>query len=142
MKQEDFNHVLESLIKLKNCTDVQLQEEVDKNWIEIISQHYVFDRRKRAIEYLKDLKPSTVIKWLNNLCGNKANVRKLSVQVVAENKKEKDTEPDGAHETDETVGNLAFQLLPKDVEKSDFFIKNIQEFKKDLHVFPAHKIVS
>lgn len=33
-----------ALIKLKECEDTHLGEEVDRNWNEVVTQQYLFDR--------------------------------------------------------------------------------------------------
>lgn len=37
------------MIKLKECEDSHLGEEVDRNWNEIVTQQYLFDRLAREV---------------------------------------------------------------------------------------------
>lgn len=36
-------------MKLKECEDTHLGEEVDRNWAEVVTQQYVFDRLNREV---------------------------------------------------------------------------------------------
>lgn len=38
-----------ALVKLKECEDTHLGEEVDRNWAEVVTQQYVFDRLNREV---------------------------------------------------------------------------------------------
>lgn len=38
-----------ALVKLKECEDTHLGEEVDRNWSEVVTQQYVFDRLSREV---------------------------------------------------------------------------------------------
>ncbi|XP_014231468.1 nardilysin [Trichogramma pretiosum] len=82
MKDEDFELSKESLIKLKMIDDIQLKEEVDRNWGEIRSGHYMFDRLTREIELIKKLTAPQVLKWLIDHSVGGCNFKKLTVQVV------------------------------------------------------------
>lgn len=37
------------MVKLKECEDTHLGEEVDRNWAEVVTQQYVFDRLNREV---------------------------------------------------------------------------------------------
>lgn len=38
-----------ALVKLKECEDTHLGEEVDRNWGEVVTQQFVFDRLNREV---------------------------------------------------------------------------------------------
>lgn len=38
-----------ALVKLKECEDTHLGEEVDRNWAEVVTQQFVFDRLNREV---------------------------------------------------------------------------------------------
>ncbi|MEQ2171480.1 hypothetical protein GOODEAATRI_011114 [Goodea atripinnis] len=44
LTEEAFNTQVTALVKLKECEDTHLGEEVDRNWAEVVTQQYVFDR--------------------------------------------------------------------------------------------------
>lgn len=41
------------MIKLKECEDSHLGEEVDRNWNEVVTQQYLFDRLAREVGVLQ-----------------------------------------------------------------------------------------
>ncbi|XP_046397980.1 nardilysin [Ischnura elegans] len=79
---QELEEVRDALIKIKSCVDNQLEEEVSKNWGEIISSDYIFDRLQREIKCLQELTVKDVRKWLKSHITKKKNLRKLSIQVV------------------------------------------------------------
>lgn len=80
--KEEFQEVQQSLIKLKMCADVDIKEEFKRNWDEIKSNEYVFDRLIKEKKCLENLTLDNVCDWLEtHICINK-NLRKLCIQVV------------------------------------------------------------
>ena len=163
LKSPDFDEVLQSQIKLKQCTDLHLKEEVDRNWEEILNQEYIFDRKSREVDVLKDLKPSIIYKWFNAhvACGNKSNFRKLSVQVEGYSKSLKDeSEGEGnSLPNDLSVQNKMagecfsnprsvpdkFELQfinSSNMHSKEYFISDINVYKKNLVAYPPHKVVA
>ncbi len=49
LSDEAFQTQVTALIKLKECEDTQLGEEVDRNWFEVVTQQYVFDRLNKEV---------------------------------------------------------------------------------------------
>lgn len=163
LKSPDFDEVLQSLIKLKQCTDLHLKEEVDRNWEEMLNQEYIFDRKSREVEFLKDLRPAVVYKWFNShvACGNKSNFRKLSVQVEGFSKSTKD---DAEFDENSMSNDLEVQIeeegeclsgvrqVPDKFElqfinsssmhSKEYFITDVNAYKKNLCVYPRHKVVA
>ena len=43
-----------ALVKLKECEDTHLGEEVDRNWAEVATQQYVFNRLHREVRHTQD----------------------------------------------------------------------------------------
>ncbi|KAG8238763.1 hypothetical protein J437_LFUL018636 [Ladona fulva] len=82
--EDDFDNVREALIKVKQCVDNHLEEEVIRNWAEITSMSYIFDRMEREVKCLQDISVTDVQKWLeHHISSGRENFRKLSIQVVA-----------------------------------------------------------
>lgn len=82
--EEDLEQIKEDLIKTKEVADVHLQEEVGRNWEEIVTDDYMFDRNQQEIEAIRALSITEVRDWWNrqNRYGNKENFRKISIQVI------------------------------------------------------------
>uniref|UniRef100_A0A674F7P2 Nardilysin convertase n=1 Tax=Salmo trutta TaxID=8032 RepID=A0A674F7P2_SALTR len=74
-----FNTQVTALVKLKECEDTHLGEEVDRNWAEVATQQYVFNRLHREIEALKQMTRAELVSWYLEHRGH--NCRKLSVHV-------------------------------------------------------------
>lgn len=49
LSQEAFRTQVTALIKLKECEDAHLGEEVERNWFEVVTQQYVFTRLKKEV---------------------------------------------------------------------------------------------
>lgn len=49
LSDESFRVQLTALIKLKGCEDTHLGQEVDRNWFEVVTRQYVFDRLDREV---------------------------------------------------------------------------------------------
>lgn len=49
LSEEAFRTQVTALIKLKECEDAHLGEEVDRNWFEVVTQQYVFDRLNKEV---------------------------------------------------------------------------------------------
>lgn len=83
MSEKKLNPIKRDLIKVKRCGDVDLNEEVGRNWIEIINQDFMFDRNEREALAIEELKLTDIKKfWADhNTFGNKNNFKKLTVQV-------------------------------------------------------------
>lgn len=47
-----------ALVKLKECEDTHLGEEVDRNWAEVVTQQYVFNRLNREVRTTHTHTPS------------------------------------------------------------------------------------
>ncbi|XP_050307401.1 nardilysin [Anthonomus grandis grandis] len=125
-----FENTKINLIKMKQCVDTYLKEEVDRNWSEITSGDYIFDRLKQEIEAIQKTDLQKVKTWweAHNAFGNKENFRKLTIQI--EGYKEDETESP----------QFEIKFLENDNEACakgdrDYFIKNIDEFKRNLNIF-------
>jgi nardilysin len=49
MQGKELEEVRSSLIKLKQQSDLRLKNEVSRNWDEIMSGDYMFDRQEREV---------------------------------------------------------------------------------------------
>ncbi|KAM9708709.1 nardilysin [Menidia menidia] len=149
LTEEAFNTQVTALVKLKECEDTHLGEEVDRNWAEVVTQQYVFDRLNREIEALKQMTRAELVSWFQEHRG--LSSRKLSVHVVGfgveENgeeaggkKQEGDKEEDGSSSAYGEVSKLTFlPASPKIAEA--ITIMDIPTFTEGLPLFPYHKIL-
>lgn len=49
LSEEAFRTQVTALVKLKECEDAHLGEEVDRNWFEVVTQQYVFTRLNKEV---------------------------------------------------------------------------------------------
>ncbi|XP_063628856.1 nardilysin-like [Cydia splendana] len=73
-----------SLVQLKHTTDYELKEEVERNWREIVSREYQFQRLFLEADAIEKIKLSDLKSWVEShfSTGNKSKFRKLSIQIV------------------------------------------------------------
>ncbi|XP_031648488.1 nardilysin isoform X1 [Oncorhynchus kisutch] len=153
LTESTFNTQVTALVKLKECEDTHLGEEVDRNWAEVATQQYVFNRLHREIEALKQMTRAELGSWYLEHRGH--NCRKLSVHVVGFGPEEGDPPGDdeqsrhGNGERDEEecgsssygeVSKLTFlPASPKMAAATS--IMDIPSFTQSLTLFPYHKII-
>uniref|UniRef100_A0A8D3BVI1 Nardilysin a (N-arginine dibasic convertase) n=1 Tax=Scophthalmus maximus TaxID=52904 RepID=A0A8D3BVI1_SCOMX len=124
-----------ALVKLKECEDTHLGEEVDRNWAEVVTQQYVYDRLNREIEALKQMTRAELVSWFQEHRGQSS--RKLSVHVrnVLVIKEE-----DLSGSTYGEVSKLTF--IPASPKMAGAVaIMDIPAFTDGLPLFPYHKIL-
>lgn len=82
--EDQLSQIKGDLIKTKEVADVHLQEEVSRNWEEIITDDYMFDRNKQEIQAISTVTLGELRDWWkrHNKFGNKDNFRKISIQVI------------------------------------------------------------
>lgn len=138
MPEEEYNEALESLIKIKQCSDIHLSEEVKRNWEEITSCEYAFDRLEREVQHISNIKKDEVLNFLIDIAvetGKK--FRKLTIQVVGHN-----VTP-GASNKRDADNKLTYEFLTpaEENEIDQYFIKDFSSFQKDLTLYPLSKII-
>uniref|UniRef100_A0A8C7D8G2 Nardilysin b (N-arginine dibasic convertase) n=1 Tax=Oncorhynchus kisutch TaxID=8019 RepID=A0A8C7D8G2_ONCKI len=134
LTDEAFKTQVTALIKLKECEDTHLGEEVDRNWFEVVTQQYVFDRLNREIEALKLITKAELVSWFME--HRDTTSKKLSVHVRGE------VDQDQALKTSSygEVSKLTF--LPASPMLADAtLINDIRAFTSSLTLYPYHKIL-
>ncbi|KAM4724091.1 nardilysin-like isoform 1-T3 [Anableps anableps] len=151
LTEEAFKTQVTALVKLKECEDMHLGEEVDRNWTEVVTQQYVFNRLKKEIDCLKQMSRDDLISWFQEHWGPTS--RKLSVHVVGFGAEENDEEGENKHQegkadVEEDVSESMYgevsklTLLPASSKiEGAIAIMDIHDFIKDLPLFPFHKIL-
>ncbi|XP_021797215.1 nardilysin isoform X3 [Papio anubis] len=141
LTEEAFNTQVTALIKLKECEDTHLGEEVDRNWNEVVTQQYLFDRLAHEIEALKSFSKSDLVNWFKAHRGPGSKM--LSVHVVGYGKYEleEDSTPSGEDSNSCEVMQLTY--LPTSPLLADCIIPitDIRAFTSTLNLLPYHKIV-
>ncbi|XP_030647113.1 nardilysin b [Chanos chanos] len=152
LSDEAFNTQVTALIKLKECEDTHLGEEVERNWFEVVTQQYVFDRLSKEIEALKQFTKPELVSWFME--HRKSNSRKLSVHVVGFGEQEagsreddqsgpKNAQENGGPEKSSSYGEVSkLTFLPASCLLEDAtMITDIRAFTSSLKLYPYHKIL-
>ncbi|XP_056304205.1 nardilysin b [Danio aesculapii] len=144
LSDEAFGAQVTALIKLKECEDTQLGDEVDRNWFEVVTQQYVFDRLNKEIEILKDVTKGELVSFFME--HRQANSRKLSIHVVGFGEEEKETHGEDQCSSNPeassyaNISKLTFLPAAAILEKSTM-ITDIRAFTSSLNLYPYHKVL-
>ncbi|KAM5266220.1 nardilysin isoform 2-T2 [Hipposideros larvatus] len=142
LTEDAFNTQVTALIKLKECEDTHLGEEVDRNWNEVVTQQYLFDRLAHEIEALKSFSKSDLVGWFKAHRGSGSKM--LSVHVVGFGKYEleEDGTP-GSEDSNSYCEVMQLTYLPTSplLADSTIPITDIRAFTSTLNLLPYHKIV-
>ncbi|KAM7387815.1 hypothetical protein PAMP_024028 [Pampus punctatissimus] len=153
LSEEAFRTQVTALIKLKECEDAHLGEEVDRNWFEVVTQQYVFDRLNREIDALKLFTQAELVSWF--LEHRNTSSRKLSVHVVGFGLEENDPSEQNAvcdcsdspdNPPSSAYGEVSeLNFLPASspsLRDTATLITDIRAFTSSLPLHPYHKILS
>ncbi|KAM9460788.1 nardilysin b isoform 1-T2 [Clarias gariepinus] len=152
LSDESFQAQVTALIKLKECEDTHLGEEVERNWFEVVTQQYVFDRLSKEISALKQMTKADIVSWYMKHRG--VDSKKLSVHVVGFGQEEKNDEDDqtasnplqkSENGTDKCssygeVSKLTF-LPASPALAGTYMITDIRAFTSSCSLYPFHKIL-
>ncbi|KAH0618622.1 hypothetical protein JD844_017997 [Phrynosoma platyrhinos] len=140
MTAEAFSTQVTALIKLKECEDSHLGEEVDRNWTEVVTQQYLFDRLVREIDALKSLSQSELVDWFQAHRGQESKV--LSVHVVGFGIHEGDPETSLSNMHSPSCNEIPQLVFLDAATLTDATcIKDIKVYTSSLNVLPYHKIL-
>lgn len=120
LKEVDFEMIKRSIIAHKRLVDADLEQEVNRNWLEIRESKYQFERgdiEARQLELLR--KADLIIFFKDHFLSQ--NVRKLSLHVVAN--------ADDGNDSLLQHGYLHLDLMTEDKQNT---IRNIAQFKNSL----------
>lgn len=139
--EQDFESFKSSLIKIKLSEDNELSDELTRNWTEITTDEYIFDRHNKEVEALTTITKDELVKFYRENCLS--NVRKFSTQIIgnpeAANESDKEKNNDLANDN---VSERSFdQLNFVDFKQSNsgVLIKGIHEFKNTLDSYAPAK---
>ncbi|XP_049824034.1 nardilysin isoform X2 [Aethina tumida] len=138
LKKDELEELKTTLIKMKRTKDVDMKQEVDRNWSEITEGHYMFDRLEKEIELVGGIGLEDLKQFWNdyNLGGRK--FKKLSVQVVGHDVNA--VPGSGDKEKNLNLSLLGSETLATSEEKDkDYFILEVDKFKEAAPKFPIKK---
>lgn len=137
MSEKDFNEIKASIVKNKLSEDNKLSEEVNRNWSEIDSNYYDFNRFEKDVEALSTITKNHVLEFYRNHYGE--NQRKLSVQVIGhvkpiehhENQVDSNEDLETRRRRFDSLTYVNFTGPPKGNSITDFM-----QFRNSLEVYP------
>ncbi|XP_030429675.1 nardilysin-like isoform X4 [Gopherus evgoodei] len=136
LTEKAFRTQVSALIHIKECEDSCLGEEVDRNWNEIMTQQYLFDRLAHEVEALQSLTKSDLVDWFQAHRGKERKA--LSIHVVGFGEQEGDSD------VQQSVLSEIYQLTflpPSSYMKNTSYIRDIRNFTLMLNLLPYHKIL-
>lgn len=142
MSDEDFEATKASLAKLKLTADVKLSDEVTRNWGEITTDDYQFDRQSREVEWLGRITKNELLEFYRTHHG--PNQRKLSVQVIG-NKFDGSTSCSGkvdgcAENVEENRDRFSsVTMVDFDEPAEGTLIRDLRQFKESLEIYPVSR---
>ncbi|XP_061744582.1 nardilysin-like [Nerophis ophidion] len=147
LSEEVFRTQVTALIKLKECEDAHLGEEVERNWFEVVTQQYVFSRLNKEIEALKSFTQEELVSWF---LEHRSSSRKLSVHVVGFGVEESDPPEQNPSCTPDNppsssygeVSQLSFLAASSPSLQDATLISDIRAFTSSLPLHPYHKVLS
>lgn len=131
MTDEKFQTFRDTQIRLKKLMDLELSTEVERNFLEIGSEEYLFDRSEREIEFLEQVTKQNLLEFYENHL-TPANTKNISIHVIGPNEEVKEENSDNEDENDSDSDNEN-NLLDTD--------EKLQEFKKSLEIYPSSKTI-
>lgn len=132
LSDEDFAQFKDSLAKAKLTMDNTLEDEIKRNWAEITTGEYIFDRAQREVEVLGSITKEEVLSFWRKYSG--ANERKLSIQVIGDSNAR--AQRDEAEPVDDSVTDFDnLQYVDFTTGNPGFLVKDVMEFKKSLEVY-------
>ncbi|XP_010768706.1 nardilysin-like, partial [Notothenia coriiceps] len=151
LSEDAFRTQVTALIKLKECEDAHLGEEVDRNWFEVVTQQYIFKRLDKEIETLKQFSRLELVSWF--LEHRNSSSRKLSVHVVGFGVEENDPPEPSAICSPESIVNppssaygevseLTFLMASSPLLQDATLISDIRAFTSSIPLHPYYKILS
>lgn len=139
MSVADFEQFRATLIKLKLTDDNELSDVMTRNWAEVTTDEYLFDRHRKEVECLKTL---TQKEFKEFYLEHFNDTRKLSVQVIG------NAEVDAAAaEIAEPVSIFEQSFKPLTFveiaggQERGLLIRNVDEFRATLVTFPVSKTI-
>lgn len=132
LSSEDFAQFKESLIKIKLTEDNDIKDEIGRNWAEVSTDEYVFDRAQREVNALRALTQNDLLDFYLETCGEKE--RKLATQVIGNSCEYKEGD-DNVVVDKSTFDHI--QIVEFQKENTGYLIRDILEFKKSLKVYPV-----
>ncbi|XP_012218457.1 nardilysin-like [Linepithema humile] len=138
--EEELESLKETLRKMKQCADIDLEEEVSRNWIEITRWQYMFDRLERETLAIKNIKIDELRQFVAKYMLKGSSLRKLSVHVVGTDPKQNAT--DNVDEDREKTEYSLEYITDDQQHVKSLIVTDIDAYKKLLSTFPVSEEIN
>lgn len=129
LSDEDFEDLKDARIKMLTTEDLEVESEAHRNWKEIKTLRYMFDRQAIAAKITKSLTKSDVQEIFRSTIHIE-KMRKLSVQVIGNNPNgEKSIEDGKDREYD-------VKFISEKLSDDENIVLNLDEFQSKLMLYP------
>lgn len=132
MAISEFEEYKATLAKIKLTEDSKLNEELVRNWAEITTGEYAFDRHHKEVEILVTISHAEFLQFYRDNYG--VNERKFSTQVIGSLSAVDDNEIEDIKEETPSFDDIIYVDFKK--PNPGVLIKDIAEFKKKLDFYP------
>ncbi|XP_018350450.1 PREDICTED: nardilysin-like [Trachymyrmex septentrionalis] len=122
--ENDLDDVKERIFK--QYADMNIEEEINRNWNEIMKCQYMFDRHEREILALDKIKINELREWFNKYTWNENYMKQLSVHII------------GTHS--DKVQSIALEYIIDEHQyknPEEKYITKVGQYKKNLYVYPV-----
>lgn len=129
LSDEDFSTFVEARVKMLTTEHLDVDDEKEKNWDEILKQEYFFNRSQVVAAETGALSKTDVQDFFKSFTAPE-KMRRLSVQVIG-NKKNEDTLKEVAVET-----KLEVEFLHEKLHENENLIANLEDFQSKMFLYP------
>ncbi|XP_064386894.1 nardilysin-like isoform X2 [Halichondria panicea] len=109
---KQFQDQVDSLIQEKREPDISLEDEVLRNWTEVLLCDYDYDILERLATELESVSQKEVLDWLHRYTHPGRHYRKLSVKVVSGCKRSQVSRANSSEEVTRSKASTPTAMLP------------------------------
>ncbi|KAG5305856.1 NRDC protein, partial [Pseudoatta argentina] len=123
--ENDLDDVKERFRILKQHADMNVGDEINRNWDEIMKCEYMFDRHEREILALNKIKIDELIEWFDKYTWDENYMKQLSVHIIGTKSNK--------------MPSIALEYIIDEHQHNDEeqYITKVGQYKKNLYAYPA-----
>ncbi|KAA0190051.1 hypothetical protein HAZT_HAZT004703 [Hyalella azteca] len=145
MSETAFATIKQTVRQSKKIDDLNLEDEVARNWAEITRKEYLFDRLQKHIAILDSITQEDVVNFFLSLVDSTSpDYRKLSVQVIGSANHKNCKPPPMEKLIEGGFSCMQFEGADDSVSASQnntFYVSDCQQYIDCLQEMPHHPIV-
>lgn len=134
LTDDEFETTRDARVKMLTAEDLDLDDEVTRNWLEIKKLYYVFDRNELNAEHTKALMKVELQDFFKSFTASD-NMRKLSVQVIGSKTTAENSDADVKDR------ELNIEYMTEKLHERENLINDIEEFQSRLFLHPVIRVV-